>query len=387
MPKSLQSLPPSAGYLPAAKAAFVHTASQVEAMHRAIAEVSFSPLLRVPLLKVPVRMVRQVHNAVLGKAYGAVRLGGVGLLSLAGLAWRPNPQPHPVSRLQSILNGAFGDTLEAGSNPLAFEMNLYAPGATLPLNRTELAEKVARSNGRLCVLIHGLALDERCWQGDANIGAQLETDFGYAPVYLRYNSGLSVHTNAAALAMYLHECYADLPALRDLLLLGHSMGGLLARSASYLAADAGMAWLKSLRMVICLGTPHRGAPLERIGRLLTVAMQLSQVSSPLAILAEQRSQGVQDLRNGLLDPDSGQTQPLLPGVPYRFVAASLLPSLQHPTAQMLGDGMVPLASASDPGLEGDIEVVQLAGIGHMGLLKHPKVYAVLHAWLDEPATP
>ncbi|MGQ5521729.1 esterase/lipase family protein [Chitinimonas sp. PSY-7] len=383
MPRSLHSSTPSAGYLPAAKAAFIHTAKQVETVHLLIAETSFEPLLRFPLLKLPVRAVHQIHNAMLGKAYSAVRLGGVGLLSLVGLALRPSSPPPGVSRLQSILNGAFGDTLEAGANPLAYEMSFYEAGSKSPLDQIALAQKVVASGGRLCVFIHGLGLDEHCWQGEADFGQRLSADFGYAPIYLRYNSGRSIQTNAAALAICLHECYANLPYLNDLLLVGHSMGGLLARSAVYHAAEAGMGWLQALHMVVCLGAPHRGAPLERIGRLLTVAMQLNQISTPFAALAQQRSQGVQDLHDGLLDPESGRTQPILPGVPYRFVASSLLPSLQHPTAQILGDGMVPLPSASDPGLDGDVAVVQLAGIGHMGLLKHPKVYEALHTWLTE----
>ncbi|SFZ70015.1 alpha/beta fold hydrolase [Chitinimonas taiwanensis] len=373
--------PPSAGYLPAAKAAFEQTAGQVEAMHRAIADKSFDTLQRVPVISVPVKLVRSVHDAVLGGAYGAVRLGGRGLLGLAGAIWRPKPSQQPASRLQSALNGAFGDALQADANPLAFEMALYAHGASEPLSRAALADALQAHNGKLCVLIHGLALDERCWQGEGAFGPRLQAEFGYLPVYLRYNSGLPIQANAAALAGYLEDSLAGLPGLHELVLVGHSMGGLLARSASYQASQQQLRWLGALRMVVCVGSPHRGAPLERIGRLLTVAMQVSKVSSPLAELAAQRSQGVQDLHHGLLDPISGQTEPLVAGVAYRLVASTMLRHPQQPAAQMLGDGLVPLRSATDPDLMGDVARVELGGIGHMGQLRHPAVYAALQQWL------
>jgi hypothetical protein len=49
--------------------------------------------------------------------------------------------------------------------------------------------------------------------------------------------------------------------------------------------------------------------------------------------------------------------------------------------KLLGDGLVRPGSASDAGLDGDVERVELAGLGHMSLLNHPRVYAALRRWL------
>ena len=53
--------------------------------------------------------------------------------------------------------------------------------------------------------------------------------------------------------------------------------------------------------------------------------------------------------------------------------------------KLFGDGLVMAASASDEGLNGDVQRVEVKGIGHMALLNHPRVYAVLREWLGAPA--
>ena len=52
-------------------------------------------------------------------------------------------------------------------------------------------------------------------------------------------------------------------AVEDLSIVGHSMGGLVARSACCHAAQAEHRWTTSLKRLVFLGTPHLGAPLER----------------------------------------------------------------------------------------------------------------------------
>jgi hypothetical protein len=52
--------------------------------------------------------------------------------------------------------------------------------------------------------------------------------------------------------------------------------------------------------------------------------------------------------------------------------------------KLLGDGLVMPGSAADDGHTGDVERVELAGLGHMGLLNHPRVYAVLRRWVGAP---
>ena len=117
------------------------------------------------------------------------------------------------------------------------------------------------------MLIHGLCLNDQQWLREGHDhGAALAEDFGYTPVYLRYNSGLRIGANGRMLADSLESLLAHWPQpVDDLVLIGHSMGGLVARSAIHHATNAGQRWASQLSKMICLGTPHHGAPLERGG--------------------------------------------------------------------------------------------------------------------------
>jgi hypothetical protein len=53
--------------------------------------------------------------------------------------------------------------------------------------------------------------------------------------------------------------------------------------------------------------------------------------------------------------------------------------------QMFGDGLVMAASAAESDAIGDVQRAEIAGLGHMGLLNDPRVYAVLRGWLGAPA--
>ena len=92
--------------------------------------------------------------------------------------------------------------------------------------------------------------------------------------------------------------------VEELVIVGHSMGGLLARSACHYGQLAGQAWPKHLRQMVFLGTPHHGAPLERGGNWVNVVLELSPYTAALARLAKIRSAGITDLRHGdILDED------------------------------------------------------------------------------------
>ena len=117
--------------------------------------------------------------------------------------------------------------------------------------------------------------------------------------YLHYNSGLHVSTNGRAFAELLERLVSAWPEpLEELALISHSMGGLVSRSACLAAEAAGHVWRKKLRQLICLGTPHHGAPLERIGTWAHLLLGVSPYSAPFVRLAEIRSAGVTDLRFG-----------------------------------------------------------------------------------------
>ena len=187
----------------------------------------------------------------------------------------------------SVLNGIVGDYLARTGNPLAMPM-VCLPREGLPHAR------------KAVVLIHGLMGTETNWtfEDGQDYGSMLSRDLGWTPRYLRYNTGLTISQNGAALSKVLEALVAQWDGpIEELMLLGHSMGGLVARAACHVASLEGSKWLPLVKRAIYVGTPHLGAPMERVGRV--VAKVLKQVEDPyaqlIAQIAELRSDGIKDL--------------------------------------------------------------------------------------------
>jgi pimeloyl-ACP methyl ester carboxylesterase len=399
--------PPPATYAPALNAGLQAIASRVQEMHQAISGTTFDNLLRVPGLAVPTRIVQGVHDAVAQGVYAAVRHGGGAALSIAAdaerLASDPLRQLGPKEQaLHSAVSGVVGDALAKSGSALAVQMGLHAGGAPLPITRAALAQL----QPRVCVFIHGLACDEQswslrteAWQGSAwadvlgagrrvDYDALLEHELGVSAIALRYNTGLAIDANASRLAALLERAAQAAPQVTQWLLIGHSMGGLVARRAHELAQADGLVWAQRAPMIVCLGSPHQGAPLEKIGHVAAAALNLSSVTKPLARIADARSQGIKDLRHGSKKKPRAKA-PVPPAL--RLVFATLGDEgdriggmTSSWIGKLFGDGLVRAGSAADEGASGDVQRVELAGLGHMALLNHPRVYAVLRRWLGAP---
>ena len=401
VPTQTQAARPPAAYAPVLNAGLQGLTSRVQEMHQAISGQAFDQLLRVPGLSAPTRLVQGLHDAISQGVYAAVRHGGGAALTLAGQVERltSGPERVPGAREQaarSAVNGVFGDSLREAGSAIAIQMGLHADGK--PLTITRLALQGLRP--RVCVFIHGLACDEGSWalRNDAwqtspwadllhagepiQYGALLAKEYGVSAIYLRYNTGLSFEHNAAQLSALLQQAADAAPQVRDWTLIGHSMGGLVARRAHAIATENDAIWARTALMIVCLGSPHLGAPLEQAGQMLSTALNAMQVTRPLARIAEARSRGIKDLRHGLAR--SALSSPAL-----RLVFGTLgddeEAGLGSLIGKLVGDGLVMPASAADAGLDGDVERVELAGLGHMSLLNHPRVYAVLRGWLGAPA--
>ena len=387
-------------YAPALNAGFQATTLCVQEMHQAIAGKTFDSLLRVPGLSVPTRIVQGVHDAITQGVYAAVRHGGSAAWTLAGGAERlaADPQRVPGKKervLRGALNGAIGDALAASGSALAVQMGLHDHAGPLALT----TESLAALRPRVCVFLHGLACDEQSWRlrnDDAwgssrwadtlptgttiHYGALLERELGVSALWLRYNSGLAIDNNAQQLAELLDRMARAAPQVAEWVLIGHSMGGLVARRAQALAAENGMAWAQRVPMIVCLGSPHQGAPLAKFGHVATAALAVSEVTRPLARIAGARSRGIKDLRRGL-----GGAAPNAEAPALRLVFATLGDEeggdMGALVGTLFGDGLVRGGSAADDGVKGDVQRVEVAGLGHMGLLNHPRVYAVIRAWL------
>jgi pimeloyl-ACP methyl ester carboxylesterase len=208
---------------------------------------------------------------VTGHVYRAVRgvtraVGG-GLDALLGqLAPLVADVPDTSSReaLVAALNGVLGDYLARTANPLAIAMRMRRDGVPLGLERDALAARVSRPSSTLVLAVHGLCMNDLQWSRAGHDHAEaLARDLGGTAVYLRYNSGLHVSTNGRELAALLEALVDAWPVpVARIVVLGHSMGGHVARSAAHYVGLAGHRWRTVLESLVFLGTPHRGSPLE-----------------------------------------------------------------------------------------------------------------------------
>jgi pimeloyl-ACP methyl ester carboxylesterase len=388
----------ASGYGAALGAGVDATTRGVEEMHRAIARVPFRVLQVIPGVSFVARLVERSCGAITGLVYAAVRWGSAAGIAVATRAVVSDDAPDPSATargrvegvVRSALNGSHGDFLAATANPLAVGMAFRVGGRSLPLTPGGLRAALPHATGRVCVFVHGICMDESAWRWGAGpaetactYGDRLEEALGYTPLYLRYNTGLPIADNGRELAERLQALVDAYPCdVREVVLVGHSMGGLVVHYACAAAANRRLAWAGRTRMVITLGSPFGGAPLAKAGHLATAALKRIRVTAPLGALADARSAGVKDLRH---DHAGGPAPGRAPGgapVAYRHVSGSLRARRGGPLARVLGDGLVPAESAAPAdAVRGGTAHVD--GVGHLRLLNEPRVYAQIERWLAE----
>ncbi len=371
-----------AHYAPVLKHGLHELSHQVEAMHRAIAGKTFGVLKQLPVVSRPAALIENVHNAISSGVHASVRLGNQGLMGLAGSLEQALNRDAPLGRresnLRAVINGVFGDHLAAHEQALATPMQLFARGQTKPLDVARL--KI--SQRRVAVFVHGLACDEYCWIPAANTGAPdygvcIEAEFGHTPIYLRYNSGLSIAENGTRFAQILNTLCQTRSDIDELVLIGHSMGGLVARSA--LRRSHGSAWQARAQMLICLGSPQLGSPLERLGAITNRVLNRFEVTAPLGAIATRRSAGIRNLHDGL--GDSCGEDPT--HVELRFLSATIAKNTDSAFGKLIGDGLVTPDSALAGRPAANVATAQLGGLGHIAMLHDARCWQQIHAWLAE----
>ncbi len=363
-----------------------------------------------------------ITGLVYGSIKGVTRLAGGAanaLLSRAAPAAGQQASAPQREAMLAALNGVLGDQLQETANPLAISMSLRSEGRPLLLEPQALAARLPGATGKVLVLVHGLCMNDLQWLGDPaspqGHGGYLARELGYTPVYLHYNSGLHTSANGEQLANLLQQLIKAWPQpVQELALLVHSMGGLVARSACHHAAGAGHSWLAQLKSLVFLGTPHHGAPLERLGSWVDGVLGSNIVTRPFAKIGQVRSAGITDLRHGSVlqtdwhhagrferGPDARQALPLPAGVDCYAVAATtlaagsgpLVPVKEALSRKMIGDGLVSLESALGQHAE-PARTLAFApenqwiaqGVNHMGLLHRPEVARQLVRWLRARAS-
>jgi hypothetical protein len=372
----------------------------VEAMHAAITHLPSA--LGKPAPTTTSGLTRFVYRSV----RGATRLVGSGveasLSKLAPVLGNGGLSPQREAVLAAA-NGVLGDHLEASGNPLAIRMQLRRDGQALPLTRKSLATRLPNASGKLLVLVHGLCMNDLQWKYAAHDhGEALARDLDYTPVYLHYSSGRHVSTNGHDFSALLEKLIKAWPVpAEEIVLLCHSMGGLVARSALDDAFGNELAWSKLPIKTIFLGTPHHGAPLERAGSWADLLIGISPYSAPFMRLGKIRSAGIRDLRHGnVRDSDwqdrdgDGRADGRTPlPLPKQVSAHAIAVTTQErredgDDTKLRGDGLVPIASALGEHADRafDLRIPRSRrwvghGINHLELLGNDKVYRRIERWL------
>jgi pimeloyl-ACP methyl ester carboxylesterase len=378
----------------------------VEALHQTI--------LRTPgmLGRSPETRTGGITGLVYKSVRGITRLVGGGLDALFGLlepliADRSSSAEREA--ISAALNGLFGDYLAETGNPLAIPMHARKAGLPVAINRAALATAYPDATRKIVVLVHGLCMNDVQWTRNGHDhGAALARDLCYTPVYLHYNTGRHISTNGREFDELMEALLQQWPEpVERLVVIGHSMGGLVARSACHYAAGAGHGWTKRLDELVFLGTPHLGTPLERAGAWVDHLLRISPYTAPFERLGKVRSAGIKDLRHGSLRDEDWQPHrgaprragtstsqkarvsvPLPDGVRCYAIAASKSAHEAAPGATVRGDGLVPVSSALGRHRDASLDLALpdahrwvRYGIDHFDLLSDARVYERVREWL------
>ncbi len=382
----------------------------IKEMHEGIASRPFGILGPAAA---PVRVMHDgISQAVYGAARGGLRAASRGAAALVARSVRHTETPLDSTPAGSVtlgaVNGLYGHHISQRGNRLALDMQLRRDAATVAATREGLAGGFPDATTRVAVFVHGLCENDESWRhfplrgdrmGRRTYGERLQDELSFTPVHVRYNTGLRVSHNGRRLAQLLEQLVMSWPvAVEELVLVGHSMGGLVARSACHYGEEKSLRFIDSVRHVFCLGSPHLGADLEKGANALAWAFGRLPETRAFSTFLNARSLGIKDMRFGSCieedwcdcDPDEFlsdrcQEFPFLPDANYYFIAATLY---EGRLGSVLGDLLVRIPSASGRGTGKGRHIPfevdnghELLGINHFDLLNHPAVYEQLRTWI------
>lgn len=418
----------------------IETTSIVEAIHREI-------VLR-PLGLLDHKYGRLWTKGIAGRVYNVVR----GITSIVGhslaiginqyhhLVRHKEKQPIPerLSRVVYVINGVMGDHLVTNHNPIAIPMMFYnSQGDALPLTlydkyqNPSLKQEIQfphfkkspqsfnhdwqlieqrqfeRLSSKITIILHGLCMGYVNWKPshEKSLGQQiLKSQPDTSVLYLNYNTGRRISTNGRNFSELMQALMAKHPHVTEINLIGHSMGGLVCRSALHYGGEFVESWTHKVNKLIMLGTPHHGAVLERIGDTVQKSISKLPFAGALGKLGDIRSTGIIDLRHGSIrdeDWHSLTSRSVLPDserhitpLPDNVTAYCLAGSLSNEEddsslSQVVGDGLVTIESALGEHTEQHTLKVQenhkaiFYGVGHMNLMSDSGVLQQVVDWLVE----
>lgn len=307
-------------------------------------------------------------------------------------------------RARSMAHGVLDERFFAIAPELDLELTLRHQGHEVAPDPASLRRTYPRATSRIAVFVHGLVHSEGSWFDGAEPGSSLPAvaaALGVTPVLVRYGTGRAIGRNGADLARLLDQVVAAWPVpVEELTIVGHSMGGLVARAAAVTASREAQRWPAVLARVVYLGSPHLGSWLEKVANVTSWTLRrVSPASAPIGRLLDGRSRGIKDLRFGTLleegwggadldDLLSGLAvdEPWLAEVDHHLIVGRLRPTERHLLNLVFGDSLVRVASAAGAGrirrIAGDAQVSLVPlGASHVALSRHPEVASLLRtAW-------
>ncbi|GAA5051906.1 lipase family alpha/beta hydrolase [Nocardia callitridis] len=375
----------------------------IAAVHRAISSRVFGAVrLGVGPAVAPVEVL---HNAITDGVYEIVAGSTVAVGAMTErIVDRPDVTAPSRTVFGSValgvIQGLIGDSLEDRRPTLAGPMTFRHDGAPVPPEL--LGATVPQPSSHLIVFLHGLVETEHAWRfgGQPSYAERLGEDLECCTLQVRYNSGLHISDNAHELSALMARLVEHWPVpVEQVSLIGHSMGGLVARSACFAATQQRLPWVRKVRKIVCLGSPHLGAPLEQLAHYASAALVAVPETRPFGRLLRRRSGGIRDLRHGSLVDEDWQGMDadalrrrairevaLLEGAEHYFVTATVTRSPRHPIGRIIGDGLVLTPSGSGRNSARRIgfdetNSLHVPGAHHFALLNHDAVYAALRRWL------
>lgn len=381
----------------------------VRDMHQAVARRAFGAT-RVVGGRIPESIHDAVTTSMYGAISGALRIASGGVRSAAGKGIGAPVEATRFGRgVVAAVNGLIGDELRLVDDPQAIAMAIRVDGADVPATAWPIGEAFRGAGSHVVLFLHGLCEDDESWAiNRAKLGTtyaeRVRAQTDGTPVLVRYNTGLNVSENGKHLDALITQLADAWPVpVTRITLVGHSMGGLVARAATNHATAAGRVWPQLVRNVVCLGTPHTGAALEKAAHVGSRVLTVLPETRPLSTILNTRSAGIVDLRHGYITADEWRGQDLtrqwgldriaaapLPHAEYHFVAATLGPGRRHPVSALLGDLLVHFSSASGRARSGPVvdgaRLEYIPSAHHLALLNHPTVGDWLIDWLTSRET-
>lgn len=309
---------------------------------------------------------------------------------------------------EGLLNGILGDHLYNTSNGLCREMHFYMNEMPLELTSENIKQLYPKATKKLCILVHGLINDETIWNFansvGMNYGSLLQKELKYTPFYVRYNTGIHISQNGKLLSQLIQNLLRVYPVeVEDIIIIAHSMGGLVSRSAAYYAPLQSADWIYKVNKMFFLGTPHLGAPLEKFGNAVTFILKKIPVSYSKLTgdIINLRSAGIKDLRYGYLTDEDWQDHhpdellknnktivPLLEHVTYFLITGTLTDDSDDLINQWFGDALVRKNSAT--GLDNSKHHLafnlkhhrEFTGLVHHKLVNTQEVYDQIKLWVS-----